>query len=331
MYHCQAGNYRDTLRSCLTELMKDGSSVSPRNLLTRELEDVTLAISNPRDRTPSLPGRNANIFALLAETIWVIAGRADLEFMKYYLPRLPQFSDDGTTLSGAYGPRIRSWSGVDQLTSVYETLRADPASRRAVISLFDPSRDHEQARKDIPCNNWLQFTIRNNRLNLRVTSRSMDVIWGSAINIFEWTILQELLAHWLQVDVGQYTHFIGSLHIYSDFYQRATTILSHPIAPAIDNFIAVDIERSILDQELATFFALEAQCRHDPYCFPQALSDLRSRWLSYAFELLRIFILASRVSDFRTAHNRLLTLADSDLKSMAFDFLIRMKSSDGNA
>jgi thymidylate synthase len=58
-----------------------------------------------------LPGRNNNVFAQLAETAWVLAGRNDLAFLGHYLPRVADFSDDGRTWRGAYGPRIRRWGG----------------------------------------------------------------------------------------------------------------------------------------------------------------------------------------------------------------------------
>ena len=213
-----------------------------------------------------LSGRKANIFATLAETLWVLAGRDDLEFIGYYLQRIASFSDDGIVLHGAYGPRLKNWQGINQFTEVLRVLRNDPDSRRAVMILFDPARDFDSKRKDIPCNNWLQFSIRDQKLHMRVTSRSMDVIWGSTINVFEWTVIQELLSHQLGISPGTYTHFVGSLHLYEDFTQRAHDILAHKLDMTSYNTIPWDIPFASLDEQLGQFMLQE-------FCYARAGSS----------------------------------------------------------
>ncbi len=110
-----------------------------------------------------------------------------------------------TGLPGEQGtvPRLRNWKGgVDQVAQVRELLAASPDSRRAVISLFDPEIDFQDS-KDIPCNNWLHFLVRDGRLHLNVAARSTDIWFGfSAINGFEWSVLLEMMARWLKLDVG---------------------------------------------------------------------------------------------------------------------------------
>jgi thymidylate synthase len=229
MYVIHGHNYRSVLYESLRRLEQYGRKCMPRGKVTIEIESTCLVIDNPRDRVALLQGRQANIFSTLAETIWVLAGRNDLSFISYYLKSIANFSDDGVSLHGAYGPRLRNWKGVDQVMQVYQLLYADPDTRRAVISLFDPECDFDNTRRDIPCNNWLQFLIRDGKLNLHVVSRSMDVIWGSTINVFEWTVLQEIMATWLGIEMGSYVHYIGSLHIYEEFTSRSQAILSYPL------------------------------------------------------------------------------------------------------
>lgn len=126
-----------------------------------------------------------------------------------------------------YGKRIRNWPNykinglnqpqtIDQLEYVYETLKKHPASRQAVISLWNPSEDCTvEKTKDFPCSNWLHFMIRDNKLDCVLTIRSNDLIWGlSSINVYEFTVIQEILARLLGVEVGKYWHFADSLHIY---------------------------------------------------------------------------------------------------------------------
>lgn len=210
----------------LRNLAEQGSPLVVRGAETFEVRSRLVEIRFPTERCIVIPHRRNDTFAAIAETMWVLAGHDDLDYLTHYLPRAPDFSDDGKTWRGAYGPRLRNWSGVDQLDTVLRVLRNDPSSRRAVINLFDPARDFAPS-KDIPCNNWLHFLIRDGHLVLNVVTRSNDIMWGfSGINTFEWSVLQEMMAFWLGVPAGEITYFISSLHLYDRHYARANRILN---------------------------------------------------------------------------------------------------------
>src|SRR4029078_12597498 len=116
-------------------------------------------------------------------------GRNDLDFIRYFLPRAVDFSDDGVTWRAGYGPRLRDYGpGIDQIEFVVNELRANPNSRRAVLSLLDPGEDSTFPIKtnDFPCTQSLSFMERDGKLDLTVFIRSNDLIWGwSHINLFE--------------------------------------------------------------------------------------------------------------------------------------------------
>lgn len=249
----------------LAEVDAAGSFATVRGSTTKELLAQTVTIERPLERCITLPHRNNNVFAAVYETLWVLAGRNDIADLCEYLPRARDFSDDGTTWRGGYGPRLRNWNGVDQLTHLVEHLRSDPTSRRAVVALFDPDRDLTPS-LDIPCTNWLNVVVRDGALDLNVAIRSNDLMWGfSGINTFEWSVLQEMLAHWLGVAVGSATYFIGSLHLYERHFSRVAPLLSATSAPR-----AYDLEPARtrfatsladLDTALERWFDLEARCR----------------------------------------------------------------------
>jgi thymidylate synthase len=219
-------NAAEALVGELRNLAEHGAPQVVRGTETFEVRSRLVELRVPTERCIVVPHRNNDTFAAIAETMWVLAGRDDLDYLSRYLPRAPEFSDDGETWRGAYGPRLRNWFGVDQVAAVFQLLRADHTSRRAVINLFDPSRDFVQS-KDVPCNNWLHFLIRDGHLVLNVVTRSNDIMWGfSGINTFEWSVLHEIMAFWLGVPAGSITYFISSLHLYDRHYARANRILS---------------------------------------------------------------------------------------------------------
>lgn len=227
--------YRDVEQAFLAELhavVDSGDPVEVRGERTRELRARLIEVSDIRSRHVVLPHRNNNVFASIAESMWVLAGRNDLSFLSAYLERAVDFSDDGLTWRAGYGLRLRNWNGVDQLAEIVKILRKDPLSRRAVASIYDPDRDFVESR-DIPCNNWLHFLMRDGHLDLHVAARSTDIWWGfSGINAFEWTLLLEVMSRWLQCMPGRLVFFSSSLHLYERHFDRASRLLASQPRPA---------------------------------------------------------------------------------------------------
>lgn len=218
--------YQDFLVDMLGNLRESGSKHVSRAGLTIEKLNVSFTISHPLERFVSISSRKSNPFATLAETMWVMSGRNDMTFLQHYLPRAKEFSDDGNTWRAAYGPRLRNWHGyVDQVKSVIDKLSKDPSTRQAVIAIWDPAEDNDIVSKDFPCNNLITFQMRDRILYMSVAIRSQDIIWGSMINMFEWSVLQELVASSVGATVGPATYTIGSLHMYDRHQNMAEKIL----------------------------------------------------------------------------------------------------------
>ena len=283
--------------------------VPSRSGATRERLHVTTTLMRPRERIQLYPGRKANPFAAIAETLWVLAGRSDVEWLLFYLPRALDFSDDGKVWRGGYGPRLRRWVGsgptgpnyeTDQVESVVRELRAHPQSRRAVISLWDPDEDYVDS-KDIPCNNWLSFTLRNGKLHLAVAARSNDAWWGwSGINVFEWSVLQECVAFWLSAEVGQLTTFASSFHLYQSYWDAAQKVAEDEVHALRNPYSFEDVTAprfstpfSRFDAALDNVFRVEKQMRQSYGPGPRPLSididSIEDPFLHICAQMLAIY------------------------------------------
>src|SRR5690606_23406544 len=148
----------------------------------------------------------------LGELAWYLAGSNSLEFIEYYIPAYEKSSDDKKTIHGAYGPRLVGKGEKDQLKNVIKILKKKPSSRQAVIQLFDAA-DILEDHLDIPCTCTLQFLIRGGKLHMFTSMRSNDVFLGLPHDIFAFTIIQEIMARSLGCDLGDYKHFVCSLHL----------------------------------------------------------------------------------------------------------------------
>ncbi len=215
-------------------LLAQGGRAAPRGLTTLEVVDAHLELTCPRRRLIAVPpARVINAAFAAAETVWILAG-LDCDWIYTYNRRLTEFTD-GNVLQGAYGPRLRAWPGtngeqVDQLDQVRRELQADPATRRAVIQLFDPARDH-QGHRDVPCTLGYWFIVRDGRLDMHSTMRSQDLWLGFCYDVFTATVLHELLAGWIGAELGSYHHHVGSLHLYAEHVPRAHDDLPATVAP----------------------------------------------------------------------------------------------------
>lgn len=241
-------------------------------------------LTSPLEREVITPGRRASLPAQIAETVWILSGRNDIDWLIPYLPRARDFSDDGSTWRGGYGPRIRAWAThdegdvIDQVARVVDLLRADRSTRRALISIYDPAVDSADGR-DIPCNNWLSFQSRLGYLDLHVAARSNDLVWGwSGINAFEWSTLLEIVAGLLGLNVGEIHFTLSSLHVYDRHWKRASALASlaassTSIEAAWDGFkpsprfsgAAIDFSIDGLDALLDDWTTLEASIRAGRY------------------------------------------------------------------
>jgi len=188
---------------------------------TLEVMHVVLAISEPRQRWihSRVPALNP-AFALV-EVIWILAGRKDLALPAHWNPRLARYTGSAAEQEGAYGYRLRSHFGLDQLDRVFRVLDSDPTTRQAVLQIWDPvadlpSPDGTPQRRDIPCNVSAFPKVRGGRLEWLQILRSNDVFLGLPYNIVQFTSLQEVLAGWLGVEMGEYVHVSDSLHAYAD-------------------------------------------------------------------------------------------------------------------
>ena len=180
---------------------------------TSEIIGVALELQKPRARISRSENRG-KLFSALGELLWHLSGLDDLDFIEKYLPAYSREATNGV-IRGAYGPRLLRMRGkINQIENVCELLNTNPGSRRAVIQLFNAEDIINADYKEIPCTTTLQFLIRENRLHLSVTLRSNDAYWGLPHDIFFFTMLQEMMACRLNVELGCYYQYVGSMHIY---------------------------------------------------------------------------------------------------------------------
>jgi Thymidylate synthase len=215
------GNVNEALSRALENIKLSHSVEQSRNGDVWVFPEPVMTIYNrPTERVLFSPLRDANPFFHLMESLWMLAGRNDIAWPAYFAANMANYSDDKKTLHGAYGYRWRKGFSVDQLRVLAEHLRKDPSSRRAVLTMWAPEVDlvyaTDPSNKDAPCNTHCYLDARNGALNLTVCCRSNDLWWGAyGANAVHFSILQEFMAAFVGIPVGEYRQFSNNLHLYT--------------------------------------------------------------------------------------------------------------------
>jgi thymidylate synthase len=219
LYEAESGNQlwtmvMEAVRSKENSIVQNG-----RGGATNEILHAALTLKNPSDRWITVRQPAMNIAFLIAELVWILAGRGDAKFLTYFNNSLSKFAGTGAFLHGAYGERLRRHFGLDQLEHAYRALSSNPESRQVVLQIWDPKIDLPQHNglprdPDIPCNTQSILKVRNHRLEWLQIMRSNDIYLGLPHNLVQFTFLQEIIAGWLGLLPGHYHHVSDSLHLY---------------------------------------------------------------------------------------------------------------------
>ena len=212
----------DAMHWAFEHIMGDGEEIRPTKGPAKELSGVLLEITNPLARV-SRTETMGKPFSCLGELCWYLSATRDLSFIAYYLPAYKAYAE-GQEIHGGYGPRLFDWNGLNQFKMVVDKLTKKPDSRQAVIQLFDAC-DIREFHKDVPCTCTIQFIIRKGQLHMLTYMRSNDAFVGMPHDVFCFTMLQEIMARTLSVEVGQYKHMVGSLHLYEENMNDARVFL----------------------------------------------------------------------------------------------------------
>lgn len=216
MINSITGNSMDTIYpALLLTLLQDGEQVhiGRVNTLTREIVGMRLILTDVRNNIYVHPVRNLNYRFMLAEWLWIMAGRNDVKTVARFNSQIAKFSDNGEIFAGAYGPRLQP-----QWEYVIGNLRKDPSSRQAVSTIWDRN---PLPSKDIPCTISCQFLIREKKMHGIFNMRSSDAWLGIPYDVFNFSQIINGMAGELVVEPGSLILNLGSSHLYSNNFSEA--------------------------------------------------------------------------------------------------------------
>lgn len=210
----------------LRRLFRQGDVVAPRGMRTIEYPQYT-TVADMKAPVLRNPLRKLNYKFMAAEAYWILSGDDTVAGIEPYNKNIAQFSDDGETFFGAYGPRIR-----EQLDWVIWKLCDDQDTRQAGLTIW---RERPPKSKDIPCTVAIWFQIRDGRVNAHVFMRSSDVWLGLPYDVFNFSMLGCLvtaklneLRYNMELSPGRVYVTAASSHLYERDQVKARDIANMP-------------------------------------------------------------------------------------------------------
>lgn len=227
-------NVTGAYKKILRDLLYEPEHISrPRGMQIKEILNCTIEVENPMENLFENEFRSSPKKYIAAELLWYFSGTKSAVFIEQYAKLWSTLKDEQGNVNSAYGNLIFTEKNEHSLTQyawAIETLKRDKDSRQAFMHFNKPKHQHFD-NKDQVCTLQSLFHIRDNKLNMTLTMRSNDVIFGFMTDFAFFSVLQyQVYLHlkdtYPDLEMGSYTHVSHSMHLYERHYELVEKMLS---------------------------------------------------------------------------------------------------------
>lgn len=179
---------------------------------------------------PLLTTKKVHLKSIIYELLWFLKGDTNIQYLKDHGVSIwDEWADENGNLGPVYGAQWRSWKGadgktIDQISQAIDQIKNNPDSRRIIVSAWNAAEIDNMALA--PCHALFQFYVANGKLSLQLYQRSADVFLGVPFNIASYALLLMMMAQVCDLEVGDYVHSFGDVHIYNNHFEQVETQLS---------------------------------------------------------------------------------------------------------
>jgi thymidylate synthase len=184
---------------------------------------------------PLLTTKKMHLRSIIHELLWFLRGETNVRSLQANGVTIwDEWADEAGELGPVYGHQWRSWAAadgrsVDQIAQVVEQIRANPDSRRLIVSAWNVGQIDEMALP--PCHCLFQFYVADGRLSCQLYQRSADIFLGVPFNIASYALLLQMMAQVTELGPGEFVHTFGDAHLYRNHLEQARLQLSRPPFP----------------------------------------------------------------------------------------------------
>lgn len=214
---------------------------------------------------PLLTTKKMYLKAIIYELLWFLNGDTNIKYLqdngvKIWNADYERVEKAGTHSHGdlgpVYGKQWRSWTKyeldrvyghyftetIDQISEVIKQIKTNPNSRRLIVSAWNVADIDKMALP--PCHIMFQFYVEDGKLSCQLYQRSADTFLGVPFNIASYALLTQMIAHVTGLQVGEFIHTFGDVHIYNNHIEQVKLQLTrepHKLPKMILNKSVKDI------------------------------------------------------------------------------------------
>ncbi|QAY69123.1 thymidylate synthase [Xylanimonas protaetiae] len=184
---------------------------------------------------PLVTTKRVHLKSVVYELLWFLRGESNVRWLQEHGVSIwDEWASPSGELGPVYGVQWRSWptpdgAHVDQIQQVIEQIRANPDSRRLVVSAWNVAEIPDMALP--PCHLLFQFYVADGRLSCQLYQRSADLFLGVPFNIASYALLTHMVAAQTGLDVGEFVWTGGDCHVYDNHLEQVREQLSREAYP----------------------------------------------------------------------------------------------------
>ena len=180
---------------------------------------------NLADGFPMLTTKKLHLKSIIHELLWFLSGDTNIGYLKENGVSIwNEWADENGDLGPVYGRQWRSWQTsdgrqIDQISQLVAQLKANPDSRRHLVTAWNPADVDNMALP--PCHCLFQFYVADGKLSCQLYQRSADIFLGVPFNIASYALMTIMLAQVCDLKPGDFVHTLGDAHLYLNHVEQA--------------------------------------------------------------------------------------------------------------
>lgn len=184
---------------------------------------------------PLLTTKKLHLKSIIVELLWFLRGDTNVKYLHDHGVSIwDEWADEAGDLGPVYGKQWRSWAApdgrvIDQMAQLVQSLKANPNSRRHIVSAWNPSEVDDMALP--PCHCLFQFFVAEGKLSCQLYQRSADMFLGVPFNIASYALLTLMVAQATGLEPGEFVHTLGDAHVYSNHVEQCALQLARQPRP----------------------------------------------------------------------------------------------------
>ncbi|HEO8421223.1 thymidylate synthase [Niallia sp. FSL W8-0635] len=184
---------------------------------------------------PLITTKKLHLRSIIYELLWFLNGDTNVKYLQDHNVRIwNEWTDEQGNLGPVYGHQWRSWTTregktIDQITELIHSIKTNPDSRRLIVSAWNVGDIEKMALP--PCHCLFQFYVADGKLSCQLYQRSADVFLGVPFNIASYALLTHMIAQVCDLEVGDFVHSFGDVHIYTNHIEQVQLQLTRDPKP----------------------------------------------------------------------------------------------------